>query len=258
MGMQRSAQHIARLLVCAAVPVILVAGCTSSSSTGSDSAAAKNGASPAASTTSASPSPTLRPGKYAKLPGACGAITRKTVKSLVPKAKSASGDAARSSDTNSRGGCSWNGLNGFQYRWLDVSLQRFDSVAGIGSADTQATKRYQEQVGGARTVKGAKPTMVSGLGDEATAVTAQVTKDKEQYQEITVVSRTGNAVVVLSYNGAGFENAKTPKAADLRKDAVAAAKEAVAAVAAANSVRASSSPAATSSSAPSPSATRTA
>lgn len=155
--------------------------------------------------------------------------------SLVPKAKSTKGDAAKSSDTDSRGGCSWNGLNGYQYRWLDISLQRFDSVAGLGSADEQASKRYQEQVGEAQSAaKGAQSAATTGVGDQATTVTAQVTQDKEQYAEVTVIARTGNAVIVLDYNGAGFQNAKTPKSSDLQKDAVSAAKEVVASVAAAN------------------------
>jgi hypothetical protein len=95
-------------------------------------------------------------------------------------------------------------------------------------------KRYEEQIAGAMAVEGAKSGPVAGLGDAATMVTAQVTKDKEQYREVTVVARTRNAVVILSYNGAGFESAKTPDAADIQKGAQTAAKEAVASVAAAN------------------------
>jgi hypothetical protein len=153
---------------------------------------------------------------------------------MVPKTKSTKGDATDSSDMDARGGCSWNGLDGYQYRWLAVSLQRFDSVPGIGSADAQSAKRYQEQVSEARAAKGSAARDTSGVADQATTVTAEVKKDKETYQEVTVVARTGNAVIVLDYNGAGFEDAKTPKAADLQKGAVSAAKETVAAVTAAN------------------------
>jgi hypothetical protein len=233
--MQRSAQHSARLLVCAAaaaLPVTFVAACSSGSAAESD---AKAAAASSSASASPSPSPTLAKGKFAKLPDACSAIPQKTVKSLVPKAKSAKGEASSSSDTNARSGCSWNGLNGYQYRWLDVSFQRYDSVQGIGSADSQAVKHFQQQVGTAEAAaKGATATTTSGVGDQATTVTAKVTKDKEDYQQVTVVTRTANAVIVLNYNGAGFENAKNPSAADLQKDAVSAAKETVAAVAAAN------------------------
>lgn len=148
--------------------------------------------------------------------------------------KNASGVAAKSTDPAARGGCSWNGLDGFQYRWLDVALQRFDSVAGIGSAESQAVKRYEELVTEAKAVKGATAAETASLGDEATTVTAKVTKDKEQYQDVTVIARTGNVAVILTYNGAGFETAKTPKAAEIAKDALTAAKEAVASVAAKN------------------------
>ena len=48
------------------------------------------------------------------------------------------------------------------------------------------------------------------------------------------MARTGNVVITLTYNGAGYAGAKTPSAADLMKGAEAAAKEAVASVAAAN------------------------
>lgn len=234
--MQRSAQHTARLLVCAAtaaVPVTLVTAC----SPGSPSADAGSAAQAVATSSPASSASAART-RFAKLPAACSAITQKTVKAIVPKAKTAKGDAADSSDTDARGGCSWNGLNGYQYRWLAVSLQRFDAVQGIGSANAQATKRYQEQVGEAgAAVKGATSETTTGVGDQATTITAKVAKtakDKETYEDISVVARTGNVVIVLDYNGAGFEDAKTPKAADLQKNAVAAAKEVVVAIAAAN------------------------
>ena len=230
--MQRSAPHRTRLLACAAaaaVPVMLIAGCSSTKTTTSDSPSG-----PASGSAPASASPSLAAARYAALPEPCKAITTKTVKALVPKAKDASGVAAKSTDPAARGGCSWNGLDGFQYRWLDVALQRFDSVAGIGSAESQAVKRYEELVAEAKAVKGATATETAGLGDEATTVTAKVTKDKEQYEDVTVIVRTGNVTVILTYNGAGFETAKTPKAADIQKDALTAAKEAVASVAAKN------------------------
>ncbi|MDX6312347.1 MAG: hypothetical protein QOF44_1811 [Streptomyces sp.] len=232
--MQRSAPRPARLLACAAAATIsaaLVTGCSSASS--SSSAKTTTGGS-ASSSASGSASPSLAAAKYRALPEPCRTISAKTVKSLVPKVKNASGDAAKSSDPASRGGCSWNGLNGYQYRWLDVALQRFDSVAGIGTAQGQAQKRYTEQVTETKAVKGAKAEPVTGVGDAATVVTAEVKKDKEQYEDVTVVARTGNVVVILSFNGAGFETAKTPKASALRTDALKAAKEAVASVAAKN------------------------
>ncbi|WP_405724449.1 DUF3558 family protein [Streptomyces sp. NBC_01537] len=232
--MQRSAPRHARLLACAAaaaVPVMLIAGCSSTKTTTDGSPSVSPSGSGSGST---SASPSLAAAEYAALPEPCKTISTKTVKALVPKVKDASGVAAKSTDPAARGGCSWNGLDGFQYRWLDVALQRFDSVAGIGSAESQAVKQYEELVTEAKAVKGATAAEATGLGDEATTVTAKVTKDKEQYQDVTVIARTGNVAVILTYNGAGFETAKTPKAADIEKDALTAAKEAVASVAAKN------------------------
>ena len=234
--MQRSAPHRTRLLACAAaaaVPVMLIAGCSSTNTNTKTTTDGAPSASPSGSV-SGSASPSLAAAEYAALPEPCKAVTTKTVKALVPKVKDVAGVAAKSTDPASRGGCSWNGLDGFQYRWLDVALQRFDSVAGIGSAESQAVKRYEELVTEAKAVKGATAAETAGLGDEATTVTAKVTKDKEQYEDVTVIARTGNVAVILTYNGAGFETAKTPKAADIQKDALTAAKEAVASVAAKN------------------------
>jgi hypothetical protein len=232
--MQRSAPRPARLLACAAAATIsaaLVTGCSSASSSSSDKSTAGGSAS---ASTSGSASPSLATAKYQALPEPCRTISATTVTSLVPKAKNASGEAAKSSDASSRGGCSWNGLDGYQYRWLDVALQRFDSVAGIGTAQSQAEKRYAEQLTETKAVSGAKAEAVTGVGDEATVVTAEVKKDKEQYENVTAIARTGNVVVTLSYNGAGFETAKTPKASALQSDALKAAKEAVASVVAKN------------------------
>ncbi|NEA56891.1 DUF3558 domain-containing protein [Streptomyces sp. SID13666] len=225
--MHRSAPRIARVLACAAVPVLLVAGCSS----GSDSSKKPDGAGSGKTSASAAPAAAA---KFAKLPDPCKSVTQATVARLVPKVKSAAGTAAKSSVQDQRGGCSWNGLDGYQFRWLDVSLQRFDSANGVGSGEEQAKKRFAEQVATATQLKGATSAKADGVGDEATLVSALVEKDKLNYQDETVVVRTGNVIVILSHNGAGFEGAKTPAADQLQKDAVAAAKEAVASVAAAN------------------------
>ncbi|MDF9814877.1 DUF3558 family protein [Streptomyces sp. SPB162] len=225
--MHRSAPRIARVLACAAVPVLLAAGCSS----GSDSSA-KSPSPSSSAKTSASATPAAA--KFTKLPDPCKSVTQATVARLVPKAKSAAGTAAKSSDAAARGGCSWNGLDGYQFRWLDVALQRFDSTKGVGSAEEQAKNRFTEQVATAGGIKGATSTKADGIGDEATVVSAPVEKDKLHYQDETVIARTGNVIVILSHNGAGFEDAKTPGADQLMKDAIAAAKEAVASVAAAN------------------------
>lgn len=228
--MDRSAPRTARIfavLACAAVPVMLAAGCSSGST---------DRHRPVGRTESAGATPSLAPAKFAELPAACTAVAQDTVKRVVPKAKDAVGKSADSTDPTTRSGCSWNGLDGYQYRWLDVTLQRFDSVAGLGTGDEQAAKRYTEQVTEATAqAKGATTVKADGLGDTATVVSALAKRNDGEYQNETVVVRTANVVVIVAYNGAGFQDAKTPSADDMRKNAVAAAKDAVASVPAANS-----------------------
>ncbi|MEU0135573.1 DUF3558 domain-containing protein [Streptomyces sp. NPDC006296] len=230
--MHRSAPRLSRILACAAVPVMLVvAGCSSDSGDTKEAAASS---SPSAEKTE----PAVEPAKFTSLPDACTALGKKTIEDLVPKAKSKGGTPGRSSDTASRGGCSWNGLDdngvkGSQYRWLDVGYTRFDSDQSLGSGAARATEEYTKQVAKAQATEGAEKTdakPVTGLGEQATAVTYGLTKSKEDFAYATVVARTGNVVVSVTYNGAGFAGAKTPASSDVLKDAQKAAKEAVAAV----------------------------
>ncbi|PZT68876.1 DUF3558 domain-containing protein [Streptomyces sp. SW4] len=228
-----------RALVCAAVvPAVLVAaGCSSDSGSGSggEKAAEKS------ASASASPSPTVRAAVYRELPEPCSVLSKKTLEELVPKGTD-SGKEGASNDTAARGSCSWdsldnNGVKGSQFRWLNVSMLRFESDVARGAGDDRAREYYQKQVEDAKAVEGAKSTKTepfSGAGDEATAVRYDLKKKEGTFKQQTVVVRTENVVVTVDYNGAGLAGDKTPDADDLMKDAQKAAKEAVAAVAAAN------------------------
>ncbi|MCX5111266.1 DUF3558 domain-containing protein [Streptomyces sp. NBC_00378] len=237
--MHRSAPRLSRILACAAVPVMLVvAGCSSDSDGGKkDSGSSASSAAPSASKKA---EPTVEPAKFAQLPDPCKSITRKTVTSLVPSAKSKNGTATKSSDLTSRAGCSWNGLDdngvkGSQYRWLDVGFTRFDSDQALGSGAKRAQQDFAKQVDKAKAAEGAKKvaeTPADGIGDQATTVTYDLAKTSEDFKYATVVARTENVVITLTYNGAGYAGAKTPSADDIRKGAEKAAKEVVAAVAA--------------------------
>ncbi|MEZ3180037.1 DUF3558 domain-containing protein [Streptomyces pimonensis] len=241
------AKRLTRVLVCAAaVPVMLVAaGCSSDS--GSDEGGDK-GASASASQ-SASPSPTVRPAAYETLPEACSVLSEKTLDDLAPKAKS--GKEGPSDDVSTRGSCSWNsldnnGVKGSQFRWLNVSLLRFDSDTTRGPGDELAQDYYDKQVRDAQSAEGAKNTEsepVAGTGDEATAVRYDLKKEGT-FKQQTVVARVENVVVTVDYNGAGLAGDKTPDADDLMKGAQKAAKEAVASVTEANGTDAASSPSA--------------
>ncbi|WP_436319838.1 DUF3558 family protein [Streptomyces massasporeus] len=227
-----------RVLVCAAaVPVMLVAaGCSSDSGSGdSTDKAAK-----AAASASASPSPTVQAAAYGKLPEPCKAFSKKTLEDLVPKGKS--GKEGKSDDISTRGSCSWNsldnnGVKGSQFRWLNVSMLRFESDVTRGPADKLAQEYFEKQVQEAQAVEGAKGVKtepVAGTGDQATAVHYDLKKKEGTFKQQTVVARVENVVVTLDYNGAGLAGDKTPSGSDLLKDAKKAAKEAVDAVSEAN------------------------
>ncbi|MHC0430395.1 DUF3558 domain-containing protein [Streptomyces sp. O3] len=247
--MHRSAPRITRILAaCAAVPVILAAaGCSSDSGDGGkggdegkkdtsaqSSAAPDSGASEEAATVKAA--------AYAKLPEACEALSGKTIDALVPKAEKKSGKAGRSDNIDNRASCSWNGVEhkgtkGSQYRWLAVSLHRFDSNETVGSGDDQAkdqlTKKAAEPEDDGE-AKNLKSEPLKGVGDEAVLVTFETKKKEGDFKDRRIVARVENALVVVDYSGAGLAGDKAPDAGKLTKDATTAAKEAVTAVTAAN------------------------
>ncbi|MEU0069793.1 DUF3558 family protein [Streptomyces sp. NPDC006332] len=240
---ERRAKSRGRALVCAAVvpAVLVVAGCSSDS--GSDNAGSQSGSSgssPEASA-SASPSPTVQAAVYSSLPKPCAVVSKKTLEDLVPKGTK-SGKEGSSGDTATRAGCSWNsldnnGVKGSQFRWLNISMLRFESDTSRGSGDKQAQAYYAKQVQDAQSAEGAKNAkskQLAGAGDEATTVTYDLKKKEGSFKQQTVVTRAENVVITVDYNGAGLAGEKTPSAATLTKLAEKAAKETVAAVAEAN------------------------
>ncbi|MFJ5550978.1 DUF3558 domain-containing protein [Streptomyces sp. NPDC093225] len=242
--MHRSASRLTRLIACAAVPVILaVSGCSSDSDSGTGSGADGGSKSDggSASAPTAKPTPTLEKVAFAKLPEPCKTLATKTIGALVPEAKDADGTAAKSNDLSSRATCSWNGLDedglkGSSYRWLAVSMARYDSHESLGGGNKRAAEQYAKQVEAAKTAEGATGVQTqpaSGIGDEATTVVSKAKKQVDFFNQ-TVVVRTQNVVITLDYNGASYEGQKAPDTAKLLQDAVAAAKEAVASVAGAN------------------------
>ncbi|MFF1377127.1 DUF3558 domain-containing protein [Streptomyces sp. NPDC058308] len=243
---QRKRQLRSRLLVCAAaVPVILVAGCSSDSGSDSGSDGAKKDSGAKAS----APAPakgedkaSVEKAAYTKLPEPCDVLSKKTLEEMVPKAKDKSGKTGTSSDTALRGSCSWdsldnNGVDGSQFRWLRVSLLRFESDASLGSGAKRAENNFAKQVEDAKATKdakGVKTEPVQGVGQQATLVRYDLKKDKDTFKQQTFVARMENAVVTVDFNGAGLAGDEAPDAGKLSKDAQKAAKEAVEAVVSAN------------------------
>ncbi|MEV8042889.1 DUF3558 domain-containing protein [Streptomyces griseoluteus] len=239
------ATRLSRALVCAAaVPAVLItAACSSDSgdAPGKAGASAKPSAGGGSGQPSAKPSPTVQASVFRKLPEPCKVLPKKTLGDLVPEADTA-GKKGSSDDTANRSSCSWtsldnNGVKGSQFRWLNVSLLRFDSDTSRGSGNDQAHAYYTRQVQDAKAASGAKNTRteaLGGTGDEATAVHYDLKKKEGAFKQQTVVARVENVVITLDYNGAGLAGDKTPDADDLTADAKKAAKDAVTAVASAN------------------------
>lgn len=238
---EKRARRSGRLLAGAvAVPVmVFAAGCSSDSGSGDGGSKGAGAGETAAAT--ASTAPTVQAAAYKKLPDSCGVLSKKTLTSLVPKGAK-SGKAGKSGDSATRASCSWssldnNGVKGSQFRWLNVSLLRFESDATRGEGDQLAHAYFEKQVTDAKSAQGAKNLKsepVAGTGAEATLVRYDLKKKEGAFKQQTVVTRVENVVITLDYNGAGLAGEKTPSADALVKVAEAAAKEAVASVAAAN------------------------
>ncbi|GAB2715191.1 hypothetical protein [Streptomyces bullii] len=154
---------------------------------------------------------------YTKAPAPCDSLAQKTIKSLVPGAKTA-GKEIPSTDSELRRTCSWNALEGYEYRWLDVSYEILES-------DEAAQKSYK-----ARTEEKSGGGAVPGLGDSAYSVVNLTTEDKQETREGLVLARASNALVIVTYNGSDFETKKAPSTDEINKGAIKAAKEAVAAL----------------------------
>ncbi|MDX2931444.1 hypothetical protein [Streptomyces ipomoeae] len=201
------------------VAVLAAAGWAMSSGPFAESPAkadsAQDTASGPVSTDASAPSTSAASKTYAKAPSPCGGITAKTIKSLVPGAKTAGKEIA-STNESVRRTCSWNALKGYDYRWLDVSYE-------IHETDEKAASTYKERIS-EKSGGGAVP----GVGDEAYSVVNLTTEDKQQTREGVVYARVSNALVVITYNGSDFESKKAPSTDEINKGAIKAAKEAAA------------------------------
>ncbi len=154
---------------------------------------------------------------YASAPSPCDSLSSKTIKALVPEARTA-GKEIPSTDSKLRRTCSWNALKGFEYRWLDVSFE-------ITESDEAAQKSYKDRVAD-RSGGGDVP----GIGDSGYSVVNLATEDKQQTREGVVLVRTSNALVSVTYSGSDFESKKAPGTDEINKGAIKAAREAVTAL----------------------------
>ncbi|NYV78753.1 hypothetical protein, partial [Streptomyces sp. UH6] len=152
---------------------------------------------------------------YEKAPDPCKAVSKKTVTSLVP-GKLTTGELA-STDKDVRRMCQWHALKGYSYRWLDVSYE-------IRRSNEDAQKAFD------RVVADGKGGPFEGLGDEAYSLSAKTSDKGNKVQETELTVRSGNALVVVTYNGGDFVEKTTPSADKIRDGAAKAAGEALAAL----------------------------
>ncbi|MGP3970466.1 DUF3558 domain-containing protein [Streptomyces sp. 6N223] len=220
-------------LAWAAVPVLLLAGCSGGGSGDSGEEAAAEDQQPRTQ----APSP--EPVRFSTLPEPCSTLGEDTVEQVVPKADPKRGDTLTTSDTGTSGACLWSGLKDYQFRSLTVSLRRFDSDLAIGSGDERAEDymtQLVEEITGDDANKDVDEAQLAEPGEGgATSISYSVTKESEdgdpqKYVQQRVVARTGNVVVTIDYSGAGFEDADNPSVESVREDAETAATEVVAAV----------------------------
>jgi hypothetical protein len=268
-------RHHRRLIVCAAVAVpvlFLGAACSSGSDDAAKGSAAATSPSPSASASAGGGGASANSGAgaitqtaYETLPSSCSTLSKKSLETLVPKGVK-SGKAGSADEAGSRVSCSWsslanNGVKGSQFRWLNVSLLRFENSDTRGSGEQLAKDFYAKQVQEAQSVdeaKNVKTAAVSGTGDQATLVRYDLKKKEGAFKQQTVVARVENVVVTVDYNGAGLAGDKTPNADDLAKLAEKATEEVITAVSTANGSgggRASTSPTPTKSASKTPKAT---
>ncbi|MGW7351876.1 DUF3558 family protein [Streptomyces sp. NPDC054784] len=229
--MHRFDTRLARKIACAAVavPVLLLAGCSSDDSGGDEGGGDESKAPTPSKSASAAPV------KFKQLPDPCKTLPKGTVEDVVPGADD-KGKNLASTDTESYGSCLWSGGSGkndADYRALTVSLKRYESGASLGSGDTQAGRFLKQEAGavsGDEDNKKAKESPVSGIGQEGVSIGYETKKKDQEYRVNRTVVRTYNVVVTVDYEGTGFEGADLPSADELKKSGEKIAREAVSAV----------------------------
>ncbi|MDT0343425.1 DUF3558 domain-containing protein [Streptomyces litchfieldiae] len=225
---RRTSRFAVRAVALAALPALLVAGCTSSGS-GEDTADDEP---------RQSSEPTPEPVRFAELPEVCSTIGEGTIGELVPEADPAAGETLSSTDTAASGACLWSGLEEYQFRSLTVALRRFDSDLTLGTGDERADeylRQMAEEITGDDANQDVESAELAETGESALSLAYTVVKESEEdgeqeYRQQRVVARLANVVITVDYSGAGFEGDDMPGADTVKEAAETAAREAVAAV----------------------------
>lgn len=201
----------------------------------------------------AAPAP---PGKYRKLPEPCGSLDLDSLKTLVPNAPNYSGAAELTYDTNRRVGCTWAGETPQGNRYLQIDFERVVSYDPGVSDEAQAQSDYEAKslkagipaapgtpvttpppppgsptgVPGQTSPTGTPATAPATSPDLAPRVLPEVgnaafiddelmTRDSGVHRDITLVFRTANVLVTISYSQWSADKATAPQSADLQQGA---------------------------------------
>ncbi|WP_049572288.1 hypothetical protein [Streptomyces sp. SBT349] len=216
-----------RALTWAALPALLVVGCTSDSGgdTSDDEAREETAPSP-------------EPVRFSALPDPCSVLGEDTVGEAVPEADPVGGETLTSNDTTTSGACLWSGLDAYQFRSLTVALRRFESDVAIGSGAERAgeyVRQMAEEISGDEANRDVESADLRDTGDWAVTLGYTTTVESEEegeqdYRQHRVVVQTDNVVITLDYSGAGFEGDDMPGADSVKETAEATARQVLQAV----------------------------
>lgn len=199
------------------------------------------------SSSTVSPAP---PGKYQTLPAPCTAVDQKVLKLMVPAARDFAGAESLTYDTDRRVGCSWQGStsDGTANR-LSVDLERVVSYDPAVSAEVQAGLDFQQQAataaipqatatptsspastaaggtGADGTAPDLAPRRLADLGDTAFIDDVPKGHPTASHRVVTIVFRTANVLVTVSYSQSSAPGGAQPQSADLQKSAQLVADE---------------------------------
>ncbi|GAA1120619.1 MULTISPECIES: DUF3558 domain-containing protein [Streptomyces violaceusniger group] len=157
-----------------AVLITVLAAAGLGGCTGSDSTADPDDGASGDSGTAVS----AEPGRYRTLPEACGAVSRKTLQTLLPGAdqddKVYDGQAAVTYDIDRRDGCRWKVETSSGTRYLTIDFQRVVSYDPSVSDDDRAQETYEKKAVAADIPDATSPPSSpsdseSGAGDEGDA-----------------------------------------------------------------------------------------
>lgn len=242
---------VAAMAVTAGLALATLGACTSPGSSADTAADQKSVA--AGGGTTASPLP---PGKYKTLPQPCTAVDMDTLKGLVPDAQDYAGTESLTYDTDRRVGCSWHSATAAgSSRTLSVDLERDVSYDPNVSDEVQAETDFERRAanasipplppGGTPTATTPTPTAtgtdpsagqsagtgsdgsspdllprrLTDLGNGAFINDVLKTSGGGPKRSVTVVFRTANVVVSVTYAASEPRGTAPATSADLQKGA---------------------------------------